>query len=488
MRKIFRGFIILLCLLFLTACQPDTSAVNDLPTPSNEPTVTAEATPTPTPTPEATPRPVYTPDKEDVQLWDAETPLSGTLYLDNSREFAYTTFDEDIAAFLALHPDVKIQYPKLTYDADDVIQQFGDGLPVDVLSLAQYGFLDYVDKGKLVDLRQYMEADPAFNMDDYYTNVFDAYIYKGGQYVFPLSFSYEMAAIDKEAAPELVAEFAAMDSITLPQMMDMFARSGLEGQKHMLGQAVFDQLVNYIIARDFLDYENKTCDFDNERFVALLTSTRAVFEEKLVNPAEAMRWYYDRRDLVDFERRDHVDKYLFMRATPLDKQYFYPGFYATNIVTEPIPIVNEYGEIPIYTTDLFGIAADSPNKALAWEFIKYLASEEVQSRREFGEPLVNRAAFAAAEANTIDIFLQNDAYFNPDMTPPEGDPAAMTAAAIATHDKWNQMPMMTYSGMYRTVLNPVYTAIDMYLYNAYTPEQVAAAAQEGASAALEALK
>jgi len=50
------------------------------------------------------------------------------------------------------------------------------------------------------------------------------------------------------------------------------------------------------------------------------------------------------------------------------------------------------------------------------------------------------------------------------------------------------MPMTIYTGMQRSVLNPVYTAIDMYLYNVYTAEQTAAAAQEGASAALEALR
>ena len=493
MRNIFRVFTILLCVFLLAACQPGASAVNDPPAMPDASASAAESTitPVPTATPEATPRPVYMPDKEDVQLWDKATPLSGTLYfnINFAYIYLYEEFNADREAFMALHPGVVITFIDETLAENDNFSDFGDGVHItDIVNSGFREFLAFADEGKLVDLRQYMEADPDFNMDDYYMNVFDAYIYKGGQYAFPLSFSYDLAAMSKDAPPELVAEFTALDSVTYPHLMDLFARSGLEKQKHMMSCTTFDHLVYDAITRDFIDYENKTCDFDNEHFVNLLTSRRTVYEENMEGKIEAVRGYLDRRATEEYERKWHLDNYLFKRTVPYEKQYFFPGFSDTNLLADSVPLVNAHGELPIYTTDLFAISADSPNKALAWEFLKYLASEEVQSRRVFSEPVVNRAAFAAAEADTIALFLENDAYYNPDMAPLVGDITAMTAEAIATHDKWNQMPMTIYTGMQRSVLNPVYTAIDMYLYNVYTAEQTAAAAQEGASAALEALR
>ena len=500
---------ILLCLSLLAGCQPGESALND-PPPTDNPgitssdvTPTATPTVTPTATPEATPRPVYTPAKEDVQLWDADTPLSGTLYIrdvDEYTTFAYWGFEEDMAAFLAMHPGVTIKFvtEKITYPDDPLryLQLFDETANADIANVSFYEFYNYADKGYFVDLRQYMEADPNFHMEDYYTNVFDAYLYKGGQYAFPLSFVYDLAAMNKTAPDGLLADFTAKDGISTAQMIDMFTQSGLQGQKDMVSYTSFDRLVFDTITCEFIDYENKTCDFDNERFINLLQTSRAVLAEDMQTEEKASaRFYTDRSD----EREGQIAaQFLFRRVAPSEKQYVFPGFTPTNLFTDAIPIVNTQGEIPIWTTDLFAIPANSPNKALAWEFIKYLASVEVQSKRVYDEPVVNRAAFAAVEAENIALYLENDVYYFENHADREGviagyidDTAAITAMtdeAIATHDKWNRMPMTIYTGMHRSVLNPVYDAIDLYFYDIYTEEQAAALVQEQVSAALDALR
>ena len=484
-----RWIVFLLCLCLLSACRPGTTAVESPLPQADTPEVTADATPTATP--EATPRPVYTPTAEDVQLWDADTPLSGTLYLENYR-FAYREFDDDVAAFQALHPDVNIVYPPknknepTVQDHEGTHRRIVDSTDLDIVNISVFEYLAYADEGVLVDLRQYMEADPAFRMEEYYTNVFDAYIYKGGQYVFPLSFTYDTAAMVKTAPPALAAEFNALGSVSYPQIIDFFMRSGLQGQKEMIYATTFDLAILDSVVRDYIDYEYKTCDFDNGRFVDMIKTHNAVQEKTMENDT---RITYDTAYRQSGEQRIYADKYVFRRMGIDEKNYMFAGFEPTNLYTQALPIVNEHGELPIYTQDLFAISANSPNKALAWEFLKYLASEEVQSKRVYSEPVVNRAAYAVSEAHTIAEFLLNDE--DDDVNRERvitGDVAAMTADAVALQDRWNQLPMMTYTGMDTTVLTALFNEIDMYMYGVYTEEELAAIVQEKVSAALDALR
>jgi|GEM_PF-1900887 len=493
---------LLLCLLLLSSCGTGEAVATDSSSPITTSTTTAEApiaesTPEAKPPiaesiPEAKPRPVYTPSQEDVQLWDKNIPLSGKLYLDNYY-YAYQEFDDDVRAFEVLHPGVDIVYremspndPGYTYTGP-TLERVAAAMDVDIFNTNWFDYKHYADKGALVDLRQYMEADLDFHMESYYTNVFDAYMYKGGQYAFPLSFSYDIAIIDKAAPPTLLAEFNALECVSYPQMIGMFARSGLEGQKDLISGTVFDQAIIDLIVRDYIDYENKTCDFDNARFAAMIEMYYGVQQKKDTNFIP--RYSNDAAFEAEMEQRLFADNFLFQRTMPANKQYLFPGFDATNVFSQGIPIVNEYNEIPIYSSDLFAIPANSPNKALAWEFLKYLASEEVQSRRAFSEPVVNRAAFAAGESATITEFLLNDVDADVnrkrDIT---GDVAVMTQDAIAKHDKWNQMTMFAFSGMDILALTPVFNEIDLFVYGVYTPEQLGQSLQEKISAVLEKLK
>jgi len=482
----------LLCLFLLSACQPGTTTVDDLPPQTDAPGITADTSPTPTATPEATPRPVHTPPIENVQLWDADTPLSGTLHIENYR-FAYQEFEEDVAAFQALHPDVTIVYPPKNpneptiMDSEKTHQRVAAGADLDIVNISVFDYLAYADQGLLIDIRQYMEADPAFHMEDYYTNVFDAYIYKGGQYVFPLSFSYDTVAMEKTASPDLLAEFTVSDRIDYPKLIDLFTRSGLQGQKEMIYGTNFDLAILDTIVRDYIDYENKTCDLDNAQFIDMIKTYYAVQEQNMVFDSRAL---YDIALVEEREQALYADRYLFRRMGSDEKNYLFAGYEPFNLYTQAIPLVNEHGEIPIYAQDLFAIPANSPNKAVAWEFLKYLASEEVQSKRMYSEPVVHRAAYAATESAAIAEFILNTEDYDLDYAPRVivGDIAAMTADAVAKQDKWNQMPMTIYSGMDITVLTAVFSEIDLYTYGVYTEEQLASVIQEKVSAALEALQ
>lgn len=249
--------------------------------------------------------------------------------------------------------------------ADDIIIT-SVGLP-----LGQYATM-----GVLEDLSPYLEAAEEINEDDYYMNIFDAYrTASGALYELPISAS---------AVPLFVFEKELLEDtgVTLPNAEAITWREALDLAMEICNNANLpnvclpdawgitgDLLTKAIIS--FVDYESGTIHFEEEKIRDILS----IFEEVSYYPASSMSQdelrAYQLRYQPDFEVAGEV----ILRGS------------------EVRPWKQDDGNVylsPYFSLD-FGINSKSEHKELAWEFLRFLISEEVQSLPSCPYAGVNKA-------------------------------------------------------------------------------------------------
>ena len=299
-----------------------------------------------------------------------------------------------------------------------------DLMAVDVLPYYQYAL-----GGRIENLSDYMEADPAFNMADYRGNILDAMKINGNVYVMPLDYRFTLAAYD----PSMFTQ-TAQDALNVKDRItyeEMAATAGLgfidEDDARIFPMIGGEGMATAMFHADYsryADVPNKTASFDDGNFAAMLELAKEYEDNgyvlpgniaaqarsgnmqmtpgsippsafKTVNNQMLMMYltnYYDPNRTAGMSRR------IMMNGSMLNEDDELIG-----------PITNSNGDISFEFSQAYAINANSKNKALAWEFLKFLASEEAQTSGATalsGIPLNNNAAYAKAKLEAAGMGLR----------------------------------------------------------------------------------
>lgn len=135
------------------------------------------------------------------------------------------------------------------------------------------------------------------------------------------------------------------------------------------------QILQFAIQADmdsFIDWQNKKCFFDSERFISLLEQITQITDGKLSADILEWRenkcqWLHDKEILTDRFWIGSVDEYLNYKAAYGDFAEF--AGHPNQAATPRYRMETDY---------VFGINSASENKQGAWIFIEYLLSEEYQ--------------------------------------------------------------------------------------------------------------
>jgi ABC-type glycerol-3-phosphate transport system substrate-binding protein len=174
-------------------------------------------------------------------------------------------------------------------------------------------------------------------------------------------------------------------------------------------RTVFNQLLDENM-QSFINLETKRANFVDGRFTALLNSARDYLEQGYIPHG------YGQRSI-----EEQIQDYM---ATPTTRYYFKSesNYMLTYQIMRKFPVVREMMGIPQFSFGIaeddkiagiranadglvpstyrqgFGINSQSKNKAVAWAFIKYLLSYEMQSSNLWGGfPINNEARVDGAE-------------------------------------------------------------------------------------------
>jgi len=281
----------------------------------------------------------------------------------------------------------------------------GGGGP-DILAMDVLPIDRFARSGFLVDLSSYMDADPDFNRDDFRTNIFDAAELDGGLWFVPLDFSFEYYTFDSTLIPAgQASSFGPGSAFSLAELMEIAAPLH-DGSALLFNQPEFAAfggpggrrggMFRTLLGEDFssfINLENRTAHFDDGRFVGLLNSIREYASHGYIPPA--IGGTPDLDQIMRFSTQDQPTERVFYKSNSsgmlrmdfmrglTENQMFMTGGGGMGTITDDDLIAgiaaNTDGSIPFTFTQGYAINSNSPNQRLAWEFIKFLLSHEMQT-------------------------------------------------------------------------------------------------------------
>ena len=261
------------------------------------------------------------------------------------------TLSYAVAEFNRTHSDFEIQLSVYGgNDADTAARLQADilaGNVPDLLAMQDLPYAQYAAAGLLEDLRPYLEADPV----DLLPGVLEALEIDGGVYQLCMSF-------------QLVTAFASRTALGssgeapgwLPGERDAILATG----QPLFGGApsnLFDAFIGPVCMMDYVDWETMTCTFDSPSFLSLLEALGAMEQA----PAETG---------------------LLSPSSPFSASIYLTDALSAGegLLIKGLPVAEGGGSRLLIRS---GVAMTSActDKDAAWEFLRYLLSEDFQTTR-----------------------------------------------------------------------------------------------------------
>lgn len=248
-----------------------------------------------------------------------------------------------------------------------------------IVTNKHFPFRKYADKRLLADLNPYMANDSSFKREDYYANVLSAMTTGSKLYALPASLSLNMMVgngilLDGSSFDDSEWTWSDFQAVA-----SAFGKTGLP-KAHALSGTDEEALLRLMVNSSFaslVDYDDAA--FDEQALQRMLLQVRSLTESGLVTeqPPSGGNELFRIMNPVGF--KDLV----------LLGQMMFDG----NGALYNLPSDNKIRGISFTSDLLLSVNEKSPHKREAWEFIKFVLSEEMQLSADLsGFPLNARAA------------------------------------------------------------------------------------------------
>ena len=408
--------------------------------------------------------------------------------------YDFYNLEKAIKQFNELYPEVTVVLNKYDNDAEKYKQQVTTQLmagKADDLLDAAGGFSDVqlFDSGLLGDFYPLMLKDPAFNKDDYYMNVFEGMAYNGKLIVFPALFSYEMIGVNNTFSDELVKSFKQYETITYRQLFDIYNNLPEKGGRY------FSRSMDAITALNanlhtFVDFENKKCYFNTPEFIQFISDAKnSTSPQKIADGEEgllfntpmpglqqnryAAQYLFaeeaSNRFLTYFREKEQLAQlFSFLGNEVLDR---FMSDFDKQALSYFIPLANSDGTLMLVPSKRFCLNANSKNKELAWEFIKFLTTPEANENELLYSFPVNKRVFRSHVSASITEAVD---YWRNSGHAVEGETAEVVEAVMSIYEKYNELPMKYQVELYHSIIPDV---LHSFHANILTAEQAASELQ-----------
>lgn len=257
----------------------------------------------------------------------------------------------------------------------------------------------YIRMGVFEDLNSYLARSPEFTEENYFLNVLRAAEQEDGRLcLIPYMARFDCIGYSEDflAAEPRAAAFADRRRAAGFTESIRLAESYVSGTKnaylvHMNALNVANHLIADQFSR-FVDIENGTVSFDGE-YAVLLESVA--------------KWEKDDRfgaNIADFYR----EGYSFALVCDYDVQAAYYELDKSSGISGTVCAANEDGKVQINANGCLALNAASEHKELAWEFLKYLLSEEIQSLPSVYGLAVNKAGFEQSVKRNYEFYANGN--------------------------------------------------------------------------------
>ncbi len=248
-------------------------------------------------------------------------------------------------------------------------------------------YRSFLERGAFADLNEWIGKDTDFDLSQYHSVVFDSGMYQGERAYVPIGYIPDYFYTTEELCDEYQIVLPE-DGFTIAEMADLMS-GYLEREQKPLFNTSGWFMMDY--AEQFIDYENKTANFDSEEFRNGLRVAKRIAD----NPNEA----YFSDDLLDQTvlgktggRWSYSEPLSRLRVfgNDLEELSYTPKIYGIK--------ASDGNSYTASATYCFAINANSEQKEEAYQILKQLLGETTQNDQffssVFGIPVLNSAADA----------------------------------------------------------------------------------------------
>jgi multiple sugar transport system substrate-binding protein len=348
-------------------------------------------------------------------------------------------------------------------DRTDYINRINTGLMsgggADIFAMDVLPIYKFADSGQLENLATYMNTDPAFNKSEYRTNVIEAGKYRDGLWFLPMDYTFKYYTYDSTLINS--DSFGTASAFSAEKLFNLGAQS-FDGSAKLFNAYDFlnqggDTMAELLFLENissFVDLENRKANFANGSFAAMLESVKKYGElgyipqgitgqgaplnagfsvsgaEPQMQGGEPPVFLDDTAGSAPLGgplllggpmEMEQLDRYYFKSKDNFSLlQQFSRGTNRMMMIRSAGNVAgiedddeiagiqaNADGTVPFDFNQGYGINANSKNKRLAWEFLKYLLSEDLQlsTATPNGLPINNAARQQKAEMVLSGAFM-----------------------------------------------------------------------------------
>ncbi len=260
-----------------------------------------------------------------------------------------------------------------------------NGNAADLIMVDSLAYTKYADKNLLVDLQSYMTEEKGFNDEDYYMNIFDALKYKDGLYaiapnVVPdIWFGNKKRIIDLELDP---------NSWTWAQFSEKLGELAKQGEDPVVQYVVPEYFTSERVGENidkFMNLNEKKASFDSPEFIGLLNEIKSYYDNGILQEPES----YGTRSGKAGESLNLKEAFVKSKLQRFESLNFGKMLFADPQVFMP-PIEDGGKGNSFRVGMLLAMNEKSNNKDKAWDFLKFLLSEEMQSEQDLQGLPVNK--------------------------------------------------------------------------------------------------
>lgn len=274
------------------------------------------------------------------------------------------------------------------------------GKGADIIPVNGMPYKKYIYRHMFVDLNQLMKSDPNYDASEYYTNIFDAVEINNGLYTLPVDYCFEYLGSE--------ARINANDRLWNWQEFFNAAQNALNedpvtGGRYILLDST-EGLFRTIFRQDyrhFVNEERKTASFNSQEFINLLKQCKRLADKNQIAKSADKISDEGSEDGISEKTRQQA---LFQYHVISSMSYLASYLASSQVNLYRLPS-NDKGSNHFNST-MYAINNASPNKTAAWEFLKFLISDEMQTSPYTTFP-VNKSAFKEICAIETKRFCQD---------------------------------------------------------------------------------
>ncbi|MBB6669986.1 extracellular solute-binding protein [Cohnella nanjingensis] len=252
-----------------------------------------------------------------------------------------------------------------------ITTELASGHAPDLLVVNILPYKKYADKHLLADISKLMADDSSFDSSQYYTNIFDTMKYKGGVYAIPTSVQFTNLWLGDTS---LLGDAHIDDNAWTWQDFAEIAKPRIPQGGTALGGTPKEFLLSTMLTpglEQFVDPEKKKAAFDSPGFKNLLTQAKTLLDEGIVSESF--------EELVTRGKDKGMSLFEYVGFRYLDELIFDPLMMAGGKgAIFRAPSVTPNGGYSYRSNLTLAINEKSKHKQMAWEFVKFVLSEEIQ--------------------------------------------------------------------------------------------------------------